>query len=128
MARKFSLRVSIHLTGRLQQQRQRRGDEVLGIGADLAAEPAADLRRDGAHLVLAQPEARWRSRCGSVRRLGRGPDGQPARDRIRRGDDAARSPSASDGNAAARILAFTLIAALAERGVDVAVDASPRAR
>ena len=70
----------------LQHERQRRGDEVLVIGAELAAEAAADFRRDGAHLVLTQTEGAGDLVAEPVRPLVRGPDGEAARDRVGRGD------------------------------------------
>ena len=71
----------------LQLERQRRGDEVLVIGTELAAEPAADFRRDGAYLVLTQTEGAGDLVAEAVWPLVRGPDGESARDRVWRGED-----------------------------------------
>ena len=56
VARKFSRRSSIHFTGRLEQPRGHGDVHVLGIERALGAEAAAHVRRDDAHLVVAQVE------------------------------------------------------------------------
>ena len=52
------------------------GDDLLGSHGDLAAEAAADVRRDDAELVLGQAEGQREHRLEDVRHLGRGPHDQ----------------------------------------------------
>ena len=60
------------------QARERGHDDVLGIGAELHAEAAADLRRDDADLVLGHAERLREAVAERVRRLVRRPHGEPA--------------------------------------------------
>ena len=46
-----SVRSSIHFTGAPELVRCRSGDELLGVGVQLGAEPAADVGGDHAHLA-----------------------------------------------------------------------------
>ena len=52
-----SLRVGDHVTGRPSGARRAGDRRVLGADAGLAAEPAADLRRDDADVVASMPSA-----------------------------------------------------------------------
>ena len=56
--------------------RQRRYEVVLRVRADLAAEAAADVRRDHAHLALLQPQRAGHEQADEVRVLARQPHGQ----------------------------------------------------
>ena len=63
------------LQGQAQPLRQRRHDVLFAVDVDLGPEPAADLRRDRAHLVLAHPVQHGDERAEDVGVLGRRPDG-----------------------------------------------------
>ena len=61
------------------QDRGRNGDHIAGVNRNLAAETAADIRRDDADLLFGKSHvSRHQGKDGpdSVRRLGRHPDGQ----------------------------------------------------
>jgi hypothetical protein len=70
---------------------RRRGcDELLGIGVQLGAEPAADVGRDRPHLGLAHAADDRQERPQEVRHLGRAVHDELVGGRVPVGDDAAR--------------------------------------
>ncbi len=70
--------------------RRRRGDELLGVGVQLGAEPAADVRGDRAHLGLADPAHDREERAQEVGHLGGAVDDQVVGGRVPVGHHAAR--------------------------------------
>ena len=52
----FSERVSIHFTGRPSLRASAQHERLLAVGVELRAEAAADVGRDHAQVVLADPE------------------------------------------------------------------------
>ena len=85
------LRAVLHPLDRpARRQRAHHGAQIARIDRDLVAEAAADVRRDHADLVLRQAGDQREQRAVRVRRLGRAPDGQLARDLVVVGDRAAR--------------------------------------
>ena len=89
--REKRLRALLHPLDRHAQPSGDRGrHELLRGAARLAAEAAADLRRDGAHLVLAHIVHRGDERAQQVRGLGGRPDGDRVLARLVVGHGAAR--------------------------------------
>ncbi len=101
---------------------ERAHERLLAVGVELRAEAAADVRRDHAQLVLADPEHAGEDEPGDVRDLGRRVQGDPAAarlgDRAARLDRAPRGPVVHDP-----VLQHDV--GLRERGVDVAAGDRP---
>ena len=77
IATMFSERVSTQVTGRSRRCGEPRDQRVLGVGAELGAERAADGRRDDVHLLGRHAEHPGQRALGALRALVRDPGGQP---------------------------------------------------
>ena len=84
----------------LQQYGRQAGDDILRVEDQLRAEPAADVGRDDAYLVLVAPEHVAKEAHRSVRHLRRAPERKPVVQRVMQRDGAA----AFDRMAAAAVL------------------------
>ena len=78
------------LQGHAEPLGEGRHDVLLAVDVDLGPEPAPDLGRDGAHLVLTHPVQLGDERAQDVGVLRRRPDGHRALAPLVVGDDAAR--------------------------------------
>src|SRR5215217_6352240 len=105
----------------VQLERQCRGDKVLVIGAELAAEAAAHFRRDGTDLVLTQTEGAGDLVAEAMWTLVRGPDGEATRDRVGCGEDSPRLHRHGMATRGAN-LGLHLHWRRLERGIDIAVN------
>ena len=74
-----SLRVSVYLHGLPSRLAATHGEHLLGRELQLAAESAADVRRDHAELALGDARHERHEVAHDVRDLGRGPDRRSAR-------------------------------------------------
>ena len=120
-----SERVSIHLIGRPSSLDGPCAQRLLGADLELAAEAAADLGRDDAHVVLGDAHLHGVEQAQQVRDLRRGPDGQVAGAVL--GDDAARL----DRRARGAVVDDPLLdddVGLGDRRVDVAAAHRPLVR
>ncbi len=70
--------------------RRDRREDVARIDRYLPAEPAPDVGGDDADVLLGEPRHQREDRADRVRRLGRHPNGEPARDRVHLRDAPAR--------------------------------------
>ena len=100
-----------------------RGDDLFAVDVELAAEAAADLGRDDAHLLLRHAHAACEQRFEQVRDLGRGPDGQGLRARPR---SAPRRRAAPSGSGTSRWLTMRCLTTTSASGkARSAASASP---
>ena len=81
-----------------EQKRRKRDRDLLGIGDQLGAEPAAHGRRDHANAARRAPQHAGDQVAPGMRRLGRGPESEQIVDRVVAGERAApldRMPAAA---------------------------------